>query len=45
MTDRIVLAEMAFEGRHGVHDCERVAAQRFDVDVELALDVQPPAGR
>ncbi len=41
MTDRIVLANMAFQARHGVHDVEKAEAQRFEVDVELALDVQP----
>jgi dihydroneopterin aldolase len=43
VTDRIVLAGMAFQARHGVHDWEKVEAQRFEVDVELALDVQPAA--
>ena len=41
MSDRIVLAGMAFEARHGVLDREKAEAQRFEVDVELALDVQP----
>lgn len=41
MSDRIVLAGMGFRARHGVHDWEKVEAQRFEVDVELALDVQP----
>jgi dihydroneopterin aldolase len=41
MTDRIVLAGMSFQARHGVHDWEKVEAQRFEVDVELELDVQP----
>jgi dihydroneopterin aldolase len=41
MTDRIVLASMAFQARHGVNDWEKVEAQRFEVDVELILDVQP----
>jgi dihydroneopterin aldolase len=44
MSDRIVLADMAFQARHGVHDWEKIEAQRFEADVELALDVQP-AGR
>ena len=35
MTDRIVLRGMAFQARHGVHDHEKVTAQRFEVDVEL----------
>lgn len=43
MTDRIVLAGMAFQAKHGVDDWEKVEAQRFEVDVELVLDVQPAA--
>lgn len=41
MTDRIVLAGMAFQARHGVHDWEKVEDQRFEVDVELLLELQP----
>jgi dihydroneopterin aldolase len=41
MTDRIVLAGMIFQARHGVLDWEKTTAQRFEVDVELVLDVQP----
>jgi dihydroneopterin aldolase len=41
MTDRIVIAGMVFQARHGVADWEKVEAQRFEVDVELVLDVQP----
>ena len=37
MTDRIVLAGMAFEARHGVNDWEKEQTQRFVVDVELIL--------
>lgn len=44
MSDRIVLANMRFEGRHGYHDWEREAPQPFEVDVELRLDLEP-AGR
>jgi dihydroneopterin aldolase len=40
MSDRIVLANMRFWGRHGVLDFERQTAQRFEVDVELALDTR-----
>jgi len=43
MSDRVVLAGMAFQARHGVNDWEKVDAQRFEVDVELVLDVQPAA--
>ena len=41
MSDRIVLAGMAFQARHGVVDWEKTQAQRFEVDLELVLDVQP----
>lgn len=41
MTDRIVLADMRFQARHGVHDHEKVVAQRFEVDVELVADLRP----
>ena len=41
MTDRFVLANMLFLARHGVNDWEKTQPQRFEVDVELALDVQP----
>lgn len=44
MTDRILLANLVFEARHGVHEEERRTAQRFEVDVELVLDLGP-AGR
>jgi dihydroneopterin aldolase len=41
VTDRIVLTNMAFQGRHGVLEEERAAAQPFEVDVELHLDLRP----
>ena len=41
MTDRISLTNMVFQARHGVNDWEKAEAQRFEVDVELAVDVQP----
>ncbi len=41
MTDRIVLTGMHFRGTHGVHEYEQQNPQRFDVDVELALNLQP----
>ena len=41
MTDRIVLANMAFDARHGVLDWEKAQPQRFEVDLELVLDAQP----
>jgi dihydroneopterin aldolase len=43
MTDRIVLAGMVFLARHGVNDREKVEEQRFEVDVELAVDTAPAA--
>lgn len=42
--DRIVLAGLAFEACHGVHPEEQATRQRFEVDVELELDLAP-AGR
>lgn len=41
MSDRIVLANMAFQARHGVLDWEKAEPQRFEVDLELHLDLQP----
>src|SRR5687768_6934631 len=43
MTDRIVLSNMSFEGRHGWHEDERLEPQPFEVDVELRLDLLPAA--
>ncbi len=40
MTDRIVLHDMVFMGRHGVLEREQHEAQPFHVDVELGLDLQ-----
>lgn len=37
--DRIILHNMVFRGRHGVHPAERELGQRFEVDVELSLDL------
>jgi dihydroneopterin aldolase len=39
MTDRIVLHDMVFFGRHGVSDEERADEQEIDVDVELEVDL------
>ncbi|HEY2917282.1 MAG TPA: dihydroneopterin aldolase [Candidatus Limnocylindrales bacterium] len=44
MTDRIVLANLAFTARHGVEPREKTELQRFELDVELELDLAP-AGR
>jgi dihydroneopterin aldolase len=41
VTDRIVLTNLQFESRHGVHDWEREVPQPFEVDVELWLDLRP----
>jgi len=41
MSDRIVLSSMVFHGRHGVLEVEQREAQPFEVDLELALDLQP----
>jgi dihydroneopterin aldolase len=41
MTDRIILSNMVFQARHGVLEWEKAQAQRFEVDVELVLDLQP----
>lgn len=40
MTDRIVLANMGFQARHGVNPWEKAELQRFEVDVELGLDLE-----
>jgi 7,8-dihydroneopterin aldolase/epimerase/oxygenase len=41
VTDRIVLAAMRFQGHHGVTAEERAEPQPIEVDVEMALDLQP----
>ena len=43
MTDRIVLHNMVFQGRHGVLEHEQRETQPFQVDVELVLNLQPAA--
>jgi dihydroneopterin aldolase len=43
MTDRIVLSNMMFRARHGVHPREQLHEQSFGVDVELVLNLQPAA--
>ena len=40
MSDRIVLANMRFMARHGVHDWEQREPQPFEVDVELHRDLR-----
>jgi 7,8-dihydroneopterin aldolase/epimerase/oxygenase len=44
VSDRIVLTNMVFPGRHGVGDSERASAQPFEVDVEVVRDLAA-AGR
>ncbi|HEY5628591.1 MAG TPA: dihydroneopterin aldolase [Candidatus Limnocylindrales bacterium] len=41
MSDRIMIEGMVFEGTHGVYPEEQVTPQPFEVDVELALNLQP----
>lgn len=41
MSDRIILEGMLFEGTHGVYEEEQRTPQPFEVDVELALNLQP----
>jgi dihydroneopterin aldolase len=41
LSDRIVLRNMQFRGRHGVYPIEQFADQPFEVDVELLLNLQP----
>ena len=40
MPDRIVLSDMVFQARHGLHDDEKVRPQRFELDAELVLDLR-----
>ncbi|WP_151191945.1 dihydroneopterin aldolase [Desulfotomaculum copahuensis] len=42
--DRIILKGMQFYGRHGVLPAEQELGQRFEVDVEMTLNLRP-AGR
>jgi dihydroneopterin aldolase len=41
VSDRIVLANMRFQGRHGYYDHELLETQPFEVDVELVLNLHP----
>jgi 7,8-dihydroneopterin aldolase/epimerase/oxygenase len=43
VNDRIVLTGMAFQARHGVHEHEQLVPQRFEVDLELGLDLRAAA--
>jgi dihydroneopterin aldolase len=41
VSDRILLHNMMFEGRHGYYEHEQLNAQPFEVDLELRLNLQP----
>ena len=41
VSDRIILDAMVFQGTHGVYREEQEQPQPFEVDVELALNLQP----
>ena len=41
MSDRIVLRNMQFNGRHGYYEHELETPQPFEVDIELVLNLQP----
>ena len=41
MSDRILLLGLVFQGTHGVYPTEQAAPQPFEVDLELALNLQP----
>jgi len=41
VSDRILLHNMVFQARHGYYDHEQVTPQRFEVDVELNVDLRP----
>ena len=43
MSDRIVLHEMVFRGRHGLSPAEQLNDQPFEVDIEMVLNLQPAA--
>ena len=41
MSDRVVLRNMQFSGRHGYYEHELENPQPFEVDIELVLNLQP----
>jgi dihydroneopterin aldolase len=41
VTDRLMLNNMVFRGRHGMDPAELDVDQPFEVDVEMALDLRP----
>lgn len=42
--DRIILQGIRFYGHHGVDPAEQKLGQRFQVDIELGLDLRPAGG-
>lgn len=45
MSDRIILGGMTFIARHGVEPVEKEVEQRFEVDVEIELDLRAAGQR
>lgn len=43
MSDKILLQNMMFFGRHGVYDYEREHGQRFYIDAELTVSLEKAA--
>lgn len=43
MSDKITLKNMVFYGYHGAFDSERELGQRFEVDLEMRLDLSAAA--
>jgi len=41
LSDRIVLHNMQFQGKHGYYEHELTTPQPFEVDIELVLNLQP----
>ena len=41
LSDRIVLHNMQFQGKHGYFEHELTTPQPFEVDIELLLNLQP----
>lgn len=41
LSDRIVLHNMQFQGKHGYYEHELTTPQPFEVDIELLLNLQP----
>jgi dihydroneopterin aldolase len=41
---RITLAEIGLVGHHGYHEAEKELGQRFEIDVDLFVDIERPGG-